>query len=513
MSIAKKDNLHLLIKSLSKTEKKYFRDFLKKSSQPKLYLQLFNQLEKQSKHDKNEIKKVFDTKAKELPVIKTYLTQILLKSLTNFHRQSSNFDKIHQKFSEINILLQKELFDIAEFEIEKIISLCRKKDFQHELLQSLEFKKQFLLQKFGPGSETSKKALLEAIEEQNSLLGKIYNLHQYQEIQASFYEHFHQTAGLNPTIYTNLHKNSLLAEEKSAESLPAQILRAELLYSLHIFKDKNYQEARQSIEKVIKQIEYNPEFIRENPLTYLSLLNKQVELLLHLKHFTEIPLAIEKIRQVPESYQLDTLQPAVVRPMMEASALELQLYTSIKDHIHAENLISKLDQQFKNLDSPALKQWPVILNAQIAEYYLETDQISQAVQRIKTIKSAESSLRENETLFQTLQLDLILALKQKNFLQLKQSLQHLQKYYQAFRKPTRLEKHFLKMLKDFPTLLIQPRKHKQLKKRLLELNDAFEKSTDQNHSRYSAKIGNLDKTRQILDLINDETLLHFNLKA
>ena len=512
MSISKKDNLHQLIKAMSKTEKKYFRDFLKNSTQPKLYLQLFNNLEKQSKHDKNEIKKAFDTKANELPVIKTYLTKTLLKSLTNFHRENSLFDKIHQKFSEINILLQKELFDLAEFEIDKLVILCQKKSYQHELLQALEFKKRFLIQKFGPASDISKKALIEAITEQNSLLGKIYNLHQYQELQATFYEHFHQTAGLNPTIYTNLNKNPLLAEEKSAESLPAQILQAELLYSLHIFKDKNYREAEQILQKIIRQIEHEPDFIRENPLTYLNLLNKAVELQLHLKHFTEIPLTIEKIRQTPENFQLDIWQPAIVRPMMEASALELQLYTSTHDTAHAELLIGKLDQKFKTLNSAALKQWPVILNAQIAEYYLEIGELSKAIQRIKMIKSAESADREKDTLLQTILLEIVLNLKQKNFFQLKGSLQDLRNYYQKHRKPTRLEKHFLKALSDFPTLLLQPRKHRQLQRRLIELNQSFQKATDESKARYSAKQGDLQKQQQILNLINQEAMLYFGLE-
>src|SRR5574337_1693033 len=144
MTIAKKDNLYNLIKSLTKNEKKYLRDFLKNQNEAKTYLQLFNKLDQQSKHQKSEIKTVFDSKAKQLPVIKTYLTKQIQKILNIYYRESSPFDIIQNDFIEIYHLLEKELFDLAEFQIDRAITLARKSHLTHQLLQDIEFKKQFL---------------------------------------------------------------------------------------------------------------------------------------------------------------------------------------------------------------------------------------------------------------------------------------------------------------------------------------------------------------------------------
>ena len=187
MATIKKDNLQKLIKSLSKIEKKFFKESLKKEKQNKLYLQLFNLIDKKSNPTQQEFKQLFDTKANQLAVIKIYLTKLILKSLKNFHQNNSTQIIIYNNFLEIQLLLQKELFDLAEFKINKILKLAHHSEQLIPLLQILDLQKQFFLQKFGQTNEASKKSINAIIEEQNQILAKIYNLHQYQNLQNNFY--------------------------------------------------------------------------------------------------------------------------------------------------------------------------------------------------------------------------------------------------------------------------------------------------------------------------------------
>lgn len=492
MHISKKDNLYKLIKSLTKNEKRYFQEFLKSNNSPTLYKTLFNQIDKQSKHDTNEIKLAFDSKANQLPVIKTYLNKLILKSLKNFHQNSSNDEKIQNSFLEIDLLLKKDLLDQAEFEIRKIIEICRETEKLTPLLQALDFQKLFLISKFGSSSPTIQKDLNQIIEEQNLTLAKLYNLHQYELLQANFYDQFHQSTGLNPTVYTSLHTNPLLTSEKSPESAQARLLQAEILYSMHIFKDKNYPEARRSIEKAIKYLELNPHLISENPKSYLSLLNQQVQLLLHLKNFIEVPQLLDKIRQSSHSFNASSGQTSLRRIAMETYQLELQLYAETRNFPKAHQLIPQIQGEFKHLLSPVLRQWRTILQYEIMRLYFYEENYFKAIQIAQTILTSEHSQRENETLIQTAFLLVLIRLKQRNFLELKKVLKSFDKIFKVGsgnRKPSKTEKQILKLLQIYPDNILTARRHHHLAKQLKIVKTTQQKAEAQGYEQYIDWLG------------------------
>src|SRR5688572_25646962 len=89
--MVKKGNLFLLIKSLSKSEKRYFKLFADNGKSDSNYLQLFEAIDKQEEFDEDAIRKKFKGKAftAQLHVAKIYLSELILKSLRNFHANDS----------------------------------------------------------------------------------------------------------------------------------------------------------------------------------------------------------------------------------------------------------------------------------------------------------------------------------------------------------------------------------------------------------------------------------------
>ncbi len=482
MAIAKKDNLYNLIKSLTKNEKKYLQDFLKNQKENKTYLQLFNKLDHQSKHQKDDLKTAFDSKAKQLPVIKNYLIQLIQKILNIYHRESSIFDIIQNDFLTIHQLLEKELFDLAEFQINKTIEISRKNNFYHQLLQGLELKKSFLIKKFGATSESIKKETLELIEEQNSLLGKLYNLHEYQTLQATFYEHFYQSDGLNPIIYTHLSKDKLLIEDKEAQTPEAKLIQADLNFRLHVFKDKNFQAADQALQKGLRQLEHTPASIKQNPEQYFALLNQKLQLLLQMKNPTELAQTLYLIRRAPAQYNIDIKKPYLRRYIMEAYALELSLYRQIGEFAKAQDLIKLIESEYQGLNSPSLRQWRAVMDYEIAKFYFDTDQHSRALYKAKSILRAEYSQREAEIQLRSLLLIVQIALKQKNFLLLNQTIKKLKSFYKdipqsSSLKAGHLENHLLQLLEIYPLCIASPRRHSRLTSRFDKIKASANRKT------------------------------------
>src|SRR5580698_9612498 len=109
----KRDALFSLIKSMTKSEKRYFTISMMgfQPNREKYYLSLFNAIDAQDVYDEQAIKKKFKhiPHFKHLPRIKMYLFEQVLKSLRNFHDKSSCEMKLNNYLSEIEILFRKKL--------------------------------------------------------------------------------------------------------------------------------------------------------------------------------------------------------------------------------------------------------------------------------------------------------------------------------------------------------------------------------------------------------------------
>ena len=71
------NNLFLLIKSMTMSEKRFFKLYSSSGSGDKIYLKLFDALEKQQQYDEASIKKIFGREAfiKQLTFTKNYLNE------------------------------------------------------------------------------------------------------------------------------------------------------------------------------------------------------------------------------------------------------------------------------------------------------------------------------------------------------------------------------------------------------------------------------------------------------
>lgn len=116
MPLIHSDPIHELIRSLTPSEKRYFKLQNKTESGTKSYLQLFEVLEQQSQYDELAIRKALDGQKllNQLHVAKNYLYKQILRSLRSFHAGSdsniSPFLAFAEHLGDMNILQSKGLF-------------------------------------------------------------------------------------------------------------------------------------------------------------------------------------------------------------------------------------------------------------------------------------------------------------------------------------------------------------------------------------------------------------------
>ena len=125
-----KTDLHQLIQSLTKSEKRYFSLFAKRHviAEENKYIKLFNCIEKQKEYDEVEVRQLFNyNKAyANLAAEKGYLKELILKSLKHFHEKNLTDSILYDRLIQIEILYEKGLFDIGCELIDKSIVLAKK---------------------------------------------------------------------------------------------------------------------------------------------------------------------------------------------------------------------------------------------------------------------------------------------------------------------------------------------------------------------------------------------------
>ncbi len=116
------DFLFRLIKSLTPSEKRYFKVYAKQKK-GKHSVQLFEAIDKQKVYNEKAIKQKFAEArfVKHFPMVKNRLKKILLESLTEMHYHNHPFGySTLKEFSTIYILISKGFTQLAKKKLEQI---------------------------------------------------------------------------------------------------------------------------------------------------------------------------------------------------------------------------------------------------------------------------------------------------------------------------------------------------------------------------------------------------------
>src|SRR4051812_12516203 len=106
------DDLFLLIKSLTKNEKGYFKKYTSKHvvGDENKYISLFDRIDHSKQFNERELKKEIP----HLPSDKNYLYKLIIRSLNEFHHGSSIDHELREILNAVEILFAKALYPQCE---------------------------------------------------------------------------------------------------------------------------------------------------------------------------------------------------------------------------------------------------------------------------------------------------------------------------------------------------------------------------------------------------------------
>lgn len=265
MNKVKVDNLHTLIQSLSPTEKRFFKRFLKGRKQEQNdYLRLFDELNSMHEYNREVLLKkisIYNFQA-HLEVKKHYLFQLILDSLRQF-RDAKLW--LHNALAEIDILIEKGLYTYAHKRIRGLIKQAQVNEdflFEIQLLQ-----KEILLARYQPQINTP--ALL---QEQHLCYAKSQNLLEYKqllnELSAILSQNSFVRNSKQMQRFERFAKNKLVHNPAMAQSLNAQLCYYNFNFLYHASLGEN-EKCIKAAAKMHRLIATHPEATKSFAQIYL----------------------------------------------------------------------------------------------------------------------------------------------------------------------------------------------------------------------------------------------------
>jgi len=294
--------LHDLIKSLTKSEKRFFKLHSSLQSGDKNYLRIFDAIDKQKVYDEEALKKLFakETFIKHLPSEKNHLYKLILKALRAFHAESSVSGILKQEIKNIEILYQKALYAECNKLLHRAKRIARENERFYYWFELLNWEKMLLEEAYESGEFT--KDLDALIEEEREVIEKLRNLAAYHILYSKI-NYVFRSGGYVRTdeehaMVEEISEHPLIKGKNTALSRRA----ATICYYTQGFCQWAKRDWRTSLEKFerVRQIlDDNPLVRADLPKRYIRTLHYIINAQIELNDLKSAKANIKYMRELP----------------------------------------------------------------------------------------------------------------------------------------------------------------------------------------------------------------------
>jgi hypothetical protein len=322
------DNLHLLIKSLNRNEKRYFKIFMQNNirHENKVFDVLFDAIDKQEEYDEKELLKKFKDKAfaKQFALTKTRLYEQILRSLDALYADSSIDAELKQHLHFVEILFRKTLYRQAE----KLLYHTRKKALRHEKISSLieiSMWQKRLLEKTGYAGHAEEE--IQNIQKNDAwLLAQLNTNNDFWVLKSNLF------SSLNKTGQTENLKEFAELLRKRTESLNYAELTTENKYIFHhthsayYFGINDYTNCYDHLVQNARLIEENSFLFKDEPNIYFSVLSNLIFICNRLDKNQEALDALRRLKNVQALFDISNNVDLELKHFNMLSSSEITLY-------------------------------------------------------------------------------------------------------------------------------------------------------------------------------------------
>ena len=357
----KNDALFSLIKTLTKSEKRYFKMTVGFHGREQKYLKLFDQIDRMHFYDEARLRKQLEGEPllNQLHVAKNYLYNLVLKSLRGYHLKESTTARLRSQLIDVEVLFKKDLLVQCYRVVRRVEKLARRAGDELILLEALNWKRRTLLNiRRTPnyGEELDR-----IIEEEKEIIVMLDDENKFWKLALS-------AGGGAPEKVLEKSNHRLLFDDSSKKTHRALILQHHLQYVYYTISDK-LDEAGNALDDLIIYLESDQFRLKNDPSSYITALNNKVGLYLNQKKHRLIPDLLQKIRKIPEHLQLKAGNPVSMKLLQRTYNVELETYRDTGKVDQAIEVIPKIRAFLKKYGELVSREYLILFHYQFSYLY------------------------------------------------------------------------------------------------------------------------------------------------
>lgn len=391
-------NLFDLIKSLSKSEKRFFKLSSSLQSGDKNYMRLFDEIEKQEYYDEEEIKETFknETFIKHLPSEKSHLYKLILKSLRGFHADNSISSILKQEIKNIEILYNKALFK----ECRKFLKRAKIKAKEYEKFyywfELISWEKRLIEEEYEQGIFSFN--LEQLIQEELEVIEKLRNLAEYQmifsQINAIFRTGLHNKPKEELTTVEAIANHHLIKGKNTALSSRAATI-CYYIQGICNATQRNYPVALVKFSRTLEILDNNPKIKTDLAKRYVSTLKNLIFCNIDANNLVEAQRLIDLLKSLSGTSGFNSLD-VQLKIFTFSSNTQTIVYDHLGEFQKAKATILEMEKGLETYKHQINKEQKVLFYYNIAYVYFGLGEHKNALKWInKVINDNERKLRQD----------------------------------------------------------------------------------------------------------------------
>lgn len=395
MNLITNRDLFDLVKSLSKSEKRFLKLNAAASNQQKVLIQFFDELEKEKDYSEDLFIKPSKSKQTQFQAqsqLSESLYELILQSLRSFHAESNSSFVIKDEVT--NVL---NLFDKAQYkQCRKVLNKLKPEAYKYErfhfILEIIALEKMLIgiENQFGIVHTT----IEQLISEEKGVILKAKNLGEYtilfSKINLMTRQGIKAKNKWDVIALDDLLDSPLLKDIDHAQSRRARIIFHDCRSALFAKKQEN-DKRMQECEKMIDLMDGNAELMEEMPKRYLSAINNLISIAYENSQFKSCHQFIQRLRDKAELKAFNTtdLQLKIFTSTFNA---ELITYTDSGKYKEALVAVDKIKDGLNKFKGKINKEEVLIFYYNIALLHTYAGEFALALEYINLILSQGDKL-------------------------------------------------------------------------------------------------------------------------
>lgn len=336
--MSKKEELFVLVKSLTRSEQRYFKLNQTHSNKDANYVKLFDAIAEQREYDEQAIKGQFrgEKFINQLHVTKHYLRAAILSSLRDFHQSISKDAELKDILRNVELLFNKELYTICTTELEKAATIADKYEILTGQIEVLTWRRR-LKQAMEPNNYAD---FYNYVTEQSGLIELLQNNNQHW--QTMILETWKTFA---KSTYPKVKTFKLIP----AISLEAKVLEYNTAYIKNIRSGKS-KEGEEELTKLITLLEQHPQRLKEEPAPYISSINNLISYFVFSRRDDKALELINKAKVTYQQFKITTEKKSLLKQILRTYNLELEIYRDKKRKTPPDFKFIETTEQFVEIN-------------------------------------------------------------------------------------------------------------------------------------------------------------------